>query len=599
MSAHAGQPWLVKMMSEATAAQTQGDYEVAESRYQKIIERYPHFPDAWHYYGILLHQRGDKEKGLEMLRRAEQLYPRNLVFLLNLATVLREQRKLTECMEVLEKAYRIEPDHGQILTQLVQLHLLVHRGGDLIEEIEAHIRRKPDTWRLWAMLGECCEQGGERERAIEALLEAARLAPSTEKAQVHLRRGWMCYASGNAEGAQSAFQDAIEADQTSSWAHIGLATLASERADFAEATRQARKSLELDNKVYAAWRILANAAPGGESPAFLEELEKTIAEAGEKPEAWLLHFTHGQILEKHKRYDEAFAAYSLGNNLRQLKELYSREEQDAFAEGIIEHLGPEFLARSQSIGLDTTAPIFICGMPRSGTTLVESIIAAHPAVMPGGEMRYIHDRQRRDLRHERQSQIGPWLDRASDDILREIAEGWYKALRHAAEGHPRVTDKMPSNFAFLGLIHVCLPNARIVHVRRDPRDTAVSCFTTPFSEELWFSFDLENIGHYYLSYLRLIDHWRQVLGPGQIIEVEYERLASEPEQTARELIAALDLEWDPRCLEFHKTQRTVSTASVYQVRQPVYTGSIGRWRHFEKHLTPLLDMLGNSQVLAD
>jgi tetratricopeptide (TPR) repeat protein len=587
------------MMSEATAAQQQGNYDVAESRYRQVTQRYPQFPDAWHYYGILLHQRGDQARSLEMLRRAERLDPQNLVFLLNLANVLREQHKLTESLQVLERAYKIAPTHGQVFAQFVHIYRLVHRGGDLIDEIETRMQSSPGNWHLWMMLGECCEQGGERERAIEALSEAARLAPDADKAKAHLRRGWMCHAAGNTEGALKAFQDAAAAAPASGWAHIGLATLASERADFVEATRLARKTLELDKNIHAAWRILANTAPERNTPAFLKELNEAVATAEEEPRAWLLHFAHGQILEKHRKYDEAFAAYAKGNSLRRNHDLYSREEQDRYTTGIIENLGPEFLARGRAIGLDTAAPIFICGMPRSGTTLVESIIAAHPEVMPGGEMRYIHDRLRQKLRYKTEPETGPWIAQAADEILREIAEGWNAALQHAAAGHSRVTDKMPSNFCILGLIQVCLPNARIVHVRRDPRDTSFSCFATPFSEELWYSFDLGDIGHHYLSYLSLIDHWRKVLGPEKIIEVEYEQMAREPERATRELLAALDLEWDPRCLDFHKASRKVSTASVYQVRQPVYTQSIGRWRHFEKHLTPLLEIFGNSQILTD
>ena len=598
MNANAAQPWLVRMMLEATAAQQQGDCDKAESLYRSITRRYPKFPDAWHYYGILLHQQGEHARSIDMLRRAERLDPKNLVFLLNLARVLREQRKLTESLEVLEKAYRIEPGHGQILTQLVQIHLLVQRGGDLVGEIEARLERNPENWHLWMLLGECCEQGGERDRAIEAFSEAARLAPDAEKVTAHLRCGWASRAIGKTEIALKAFRDAVAADPASGWAHVGLATLASERADFAEATRLARQAVKLGDPTYAEWRILVNTDPGRTSPEFLEELGHAVASAGSDPRAWQLHFAHGQVLEKHGKYDEAFAAYEFGNNLHRDQQLYSREEQNAYTDGIIEHLGAEFLTRSRAIGLDSAAPIFICGMPRSGTTLVESIISAHPEVMPGGEMRYIHDRLRRYLRFGSLTQTGPWLGQATDETLRELADGWNAALQDAAAGHPRVTDKMPGNFALLGLIHICLPNAHIVHVQRDPRDTAFSCFATPFSEGLGFSSDLGDTGHYYLDYLRLVDHWRKMLGPDAIIEVEYERMVHEPEQSARELIAALDLEWDPGCLEFHKTRRTVSTASRYQVRQPVYTSSIGRWRHFEKHLTPLLEILGNSQALA-
>lgn len=191
---------------------------------------------------------------------------------------------------------------------------------------------------------------------------------------------------------------------------------------------------------------------------------------------------------------------------------------------------------------------------------------------------------------------GSWLAEASDTTLLEISRGWRTALDDAAHGKPRVTDKMPGNFTLLGLIHACLPDARIVHVRRDPRDNAFSCFATPFSEGLEFSFVMEDIAHFYHSYTRLMAHWRSVLGSERIIEIEYESLVGDPESEMRRLLAALELDWDPRCLEFHKKSRTISTASVYQVRQPIYRGSIGRWRHFETHLLHLIKALEENDL---
>lgn len=593
MNSTRSQPVLVRLMSEASEAQQKGDFALAESRFLELTRRYPHFPDAWHYYGILLHQRGEQKRAVEMMEKAEGLEPHNLVFLLNFATVLREQRRLAESMARLQSAYKAAPTHGQILAQLVQIHLLLNRGGDLIEEIEARIAQEPRNWRLYMLLGECCEQGGERERAIQSFKEAARLATDNEKVEPYLRCGWAARAAGDAATATQAYENALQAGPDSNWAHIGLATLAADHARFEEASRLARQSLQLNEQSYAAWRILANAAPERSSPEFLAEIGAAVKAAGDDPRAWLLHFAHGQVLEKNQHYDEAFSAYARGNRLRKERQAYSPEDQDAYANGIISNVGTEFLERNASVGIDTAQPIFICGMPRSGTTLVESIVAAHPDVQAGGEMRHIHDRMRRNLRYHVLNQTGPWLAKATQETLRDMAQEWHEALQSTAAGHARVTDKMPGNFALLGLIDVCLPAARIVHVNRDPRDTSFSCFATPFSEGLEFSSDLANTGHFYRSYIRLIEHWRHVLGPSRIIEIRYEELVKEPEHTTRALLDALGLSWNPRCLEFHTARRQVSTASVYQVRQPVYTGSMGRWRHFEKHLGPLIEALGD------
>lgn len=587
-------------MREATGAQERGEFDQAAAAYSELTHRFPSFPDAWHYFGVLLHQRGEHARAVEMMRRADRLEPNNLSFLLNMATVLREQGRLNESLEVLARAHAIDPEHAQVLTQLIQIHLLVQRGGDLVEELELRIERAPNNWRLWMLLAECCEQGGERERALAVFSKAARLAPTaSERAEAHLRRGWAARGAGDAARAAASFRDAADAAPNSGWARVGLATIASERGDFREAERQASEALRLEPAAYAAWRVLANTAADRNTPEFLRTLQKAAAAAGDDPQAWLLHFAHGQALEKRGDYDSAFAAYARGNLLRRARRPYSRVDQDDYTNDIIQHCGRAFGARSAASGMISATPIFICGMPRSGTTLVESVIAAHPDVTGGGEMRHIHDQMRRRLRGGTLTRIGTWLSEASDETLREIAEEWSAHLQHAAADRPWITDKMPGNFAFLGLIHLCFPHARIVHVRRNARDTGLSCFATPFSEGLEFSLDLADIGHFYIRYLRLIEHWRRVLGPQRIIEIRYEDLVREPENTARRLLSALGLEWDPSCLDFHSVRRNVSTASVYQVRQPIYTGSIGRWKRFARHLAPLIAALDEAPPRPD
>lgn len=598
LSAGDTQPLLVRLMSEATAAQERGDSDRAEARYRRLTDLYPRFPDAWHYYGLLMHQRGDHERGLELMRRAEKLDPDNLVFLLNLATVLREQRQLEDGLDVLRRAHAISPEHGQVLAQAVQISLLLNRGGELIEEVQKRIVQLPENWHLRMLLGDCLEQGGERDRAIEAFVEAARLAPHTDKIKAHLRRGWVARGAGNLSLAESAFRAAADIDPGSSWAVLGLAQIAAEQGDFGHAARLARKAVELDSSCYSAWRLLVNIDEHRNDPSFLEELEATARKAGDDPRAWQLHFARGQVWEKRGNYDRAFAAYALGNTQHSRNRPYSREVQDAYTEDIITHLDARFVNRVHRVGMETPGAIFVCGMPRSGTTLVETILATHPDVSAGGEMRHIHDQLRRRMRPAPLPSylMGSWLAGASDTDLRELGQGWRTALDAAAQGKPRVTDKMPGNFALLGLIHACLRGARIVHVRRDPRDNAFSCFATPFAEGLEFSYVLEDIAHFYHSYTRLMAHWRRVLGADRIIEIEYESLVGDPESEIRRLLAALGLDWDPHCLEFHKKSRTVSTASVYQVRQPIYHRSIRRWRHFEPHLPPLLKALEENEL---
>ncbi len=590
---HNREPRLVQLMRRATAAQEHGDLDQATADYRVLIESYPGFPDAWHYYGILLHQRGEHDHALEMLRRAEKLDPSNLAFLLNLAAVLREQRRLNESLETLQRAHQIDPGHGQVLTQLIQLYLLVRRGGDLITEVEQRITREPENWRLWMLLGECCEQGGERGRAFDAFIQAGKLAPSGE-VDPHLRRGWSARASGNPPLAEEAFRSAIKLNPECAQAYVGLATTASEHGRFHRSSCLAQKAIDIDKQCYSAWRLLAETEGKWRDDDFVKTLDQMASTcADHERQAWLLHFARGRIWERRGDYNLAFEAYARGNAIRSRARPYSAVDQTAHMRDIIDNLGPAFIARSQQVAASGTHAIFICGMPRSGTTLVETILASHAHVRAGGEMRYIHDELSRRMRHCTQQTLGTWLAESSDGTLRSVASGWAQELSKATDSRAWITDKMPGNFSLLGLIHACLRGAKIIHVRRDPRDTCLSCFTTAFSEGHEFSFELPAAAHYYNLYQEVMAHWRRTLPPGRIIEVQYESLVTDPEPEIRRLLAALDLAWDPNCLDFHNTRRVVATASLFQVRRPFYKSSIGRWQHFEQHLGPLL------QALAD
>jgi hypothetical protein len=282
---------------------------------------------------------------------------------------------------------------------------------------------------------------------------------------------------------------------------------------------------------------------------------------------------------KRKRiaYDEA-ATLGLFDRLRSV-----------FDRGLFEaHLGG---------GSRSSLPVFVIGMPRSGTTLIEQILASHPAVHGAGELSEF-DRLAKQICDARGEAFRlPEGARALEpgDLLR-LGESYAAGLQRLAPGAERVTDKMPANFLYAGLIHLALPHARIIHVLREPRDTCLSCYSKLFTEEQNFTYDLGELGRYYRRYTKLMTHWRDVLPDGRMLEIRYEDVIADLEGSARQLIEHCGLDWDPRCIAFHKSQRPVRTASAAQVRRPIYRTSLGRWRAYEPHLAPLLTELG---VLAE
>ena len=583
-------PAAARRMQAAVAAQQRGDHAGAGVLFAELTRDYPQFADAWHYHGLLLHQRGERERALEMLARAQGLEPENFTFLLNFGRVLREIGQLARSIECLSRAHRLRPDHDPALFSLTQSLLACDRGGEMAGEIERHLGWAGDAWQLWMLLGECREQGGDRAGALTAYAEAVRMAPASEPGP-HLMRAGVANRDSRPELAAAEFQAALAAAPDSAEARLGLADLASQAGDFVGAEGLLREALAREPGLHSGWVALAATHKIVPGDGLGEELDAVAARAGADPGAWGLHIARGQVWEKLGDYERAWTAYELGNRLRHEARPYPRETHEAYTHGIISHLGRDFTARADGIGRTDPGVIYICGLPRSGTTLVETILASHPEVRAGGELTHIHDWLRRRIGVAGMNETGAWLGAAADETLAGMAQYWHQRLVETAAGSPRVTDKLPGNYALLGLIQVCFPTAPIVYVRRDARDNCFSCYATVFADRNSFSYALDALAHNYRLHESLMAHWRRTLAPGRIIEIEYEKLVRDPEGEIRRLLAALGLEWHPDCLDFHRSARQVRTASLYQVRQPLYTDSIGRWRRFERHLQPLLEAL--------
>jgi hypothetical protein len=259
--------------------------------------------------------------------------------------------------------------------------------------------------------------------------------------------------------------------------------------------------------------------------------------------------------------------------------------------------GPETMARARTRTASPDVPIFIVGMPRSGTTLIEQILASHRSVFGGGESMYFSEEASR-LVDEAGADLCAFVRGLPDAAFAEIGDRYRGKLQALAPTAPRITDKLPSNCCHVGLIHMALPDARIIHARRDPVDTCLSCFAQTFSAGLSFSNELGDLGRYYRAYADVMAHWRQVLPEGVMLEVQYEELVADFEPQARRILDFCGLDWDARCLAFNETRREVITASAAQVRQPIYQRSSGRSLGYGRLLQPLLEALGDDLVSA-
>ncbi len=581
-------------LQRAFAAERRNALDEAEHIYAGIVKKYPEFADAWHFYGLLLHRRNQSDRGLAALHRAHQLSPDNPLFLFNVSQVLMDTGDIEQGLACIGRAHELDPSHGQIFVRYAQLMLDQGQPETILPEIEHHLGQSPESWHLWTLAGQWKERAGDFAGAVEAYRKADSLAPPNDAtAKAHL--GVLYRAYDKTDEAEAAFNAAIERDPASARAYSGLASIAAQKGDFDQARRLCRKALELDPKSYGCWAHLARISSKQEAAVLLPEMAEAEKEARQSPNSTPLYFALGKLHEDIGEYDEAFANYQTANAMMAQFRPYSKDAESRIVQDICDRMQRDFLARVQSVGAAGSGAVFICGMPRSGTTLMETILGAHPAVAMGGEMRFLPDwltRGKMSLPPAEKENIGTWLAGASDELLGTLARTWRDTMRERAHGHDLVTDKMPENFRHIGLIAACLPDARIIYMRRDPRDNCLSCFATPFAQGHNYSNTLESLGHYYRQHEKLVNHWQNTLPEGRILEVAYEDLIDDPEPQIRRVLDYLGLPWDARCLTPEKTERVVATASVHQVRQPIYSSSIGRWRRFEKHLRPLLEGLG-------
>ncbi|MCR4299784.1 MAG: sulfotransferase, partial [Gallionella sp.] len=284
----------------------------------------------------------------------------------------------------------------------------------------------------------------------------------------------------------------------------------------------------------------------------------------------------------------AFPHFLEGNKLKRATLDYDPDETARRIDSIMRNFDMATMDRLRG-GDPSHLPVFILGMPRSGTTLVEQIISSYPGVHGAGELSDLEAIMRRNVAGAAFPDNLPSLDQAR---LAAWGADYVAGLQRRAPDARRITDKMPANFFAVGLIHLMLPNAKIIHVKRDPVDTCLSCFFQLFRNGQEFTYDLAELGRYYADYARLMEHWRKVLPEGAFLDVRYEDIVADQEAQSRRLVGYCGLEWNDACLDFDKNRRAVRTASMTQVRQPIYRSSVERWRNYEKFLGPLFDTLG-------
>ncbi len=478
--------------------------------------------------------------------------------------------------------------------------LWYHRAGNLAEAERAYreiLRLDPEHVDALNALGAMAGSAGAPEAAAEYFRRAVALRPA--EALFHRNLATACKDAGQAEAAEHHYQEALRLEPNSPRADAYLAEVLAQQGRFEDAVVHNRRALGLDPDMALAYCNLGELAAQGFCSFSEEEVRRleTLVGRSDLPaaDAVLLHFTLASLLDQRGECDRAFAHYRQGNELKRLVYRQAGRAFDAagyrrIADAVMAYFTDSYFQRVQGLGNPSEVPVFVVGMVRSGTTLVEQVLASHPQVHGAGEL---HDIEQ--LARSLPGRLGtsaPFPDCVpllEGSTVRQLADLYLARLTQHAAGAVRVVDKMPHNFLYLGLIATLLPRARIIHCRRNPRDLGASIYFQNFK---WMphASRFEDIAAFYEQYCRLMAHWHKHL-PLPIHEVAYEEMVADLEGASRRLVAFCGLEWDDRCRSFHQTRRTVQTASNLQVRRPIYRTSLGRWQRYESHLKPLLDAL--------
>lgn len=472
----------------------------------------------------------------------------------------------------------------------------LHRAGQFKEAEKQYrqiLKGRPDHPRVNALLGMLLSRQDKFQEAVKLFKKSLRKAPDDVEAWNGL--GTALRSQGKLNEAIDAYGEAIKRDPDFAGVYNNLGTAFREAGQFDEAMVQYEKALAIDPNLPEAWNGYARVRRFEEMPKAVDQLK--VAASSEKINAQArkhAQFALGKIHDDLGLYDEAFAHYAAANELRS-HPANTEPDTRMMARMASLYAGPPDVSVSDD-GREPT-PVLVLGMPRSGTTLVEQILASHPAITGGGELHYFTE-VAKDLGVDRNTTS------ISDDLPDEIAKkanhlrrGFFRRFAPEGKRLPKrvaaVVDKTPFNFLYLGLIAQILPDAKIVHCTRDPLDTGLSIYFTDFAASQPFTTDLAAIGEYIVAYQALMGHWREA-SPLPILELPYRDMVEDQERSTRQLVEFCGLPWDDQCLNYHKTQRYISTPSDWQVRQPIYDRSIGRWRHYEKHIEPLRSVVEKS-----
>jgi tetratricopeptide (TPR) repeat protein len=570
-----------------------GRFDEAIAHYEHALALQPDSPQAHNNLGNALQQRGRLAEAVAHYRRALALQPDFALTHNNLGNALNTQGKFDQAIVHFERAVALNPTYAVAHNNLGNALQSNRRLHEAVARYENALALAPDYAEAHNNLGNALQDLNRLDEAIAHYERAIALSPGYAAAYNNLGNGRL--AEGRYADAVACFEHAIACMPDYAQAHYNLGVVLHALGDLAKAQAAYENAVDLAPGIPRYYRALLDVRQVAAGDRYVTRMESLAQNMASLPmqEQQELHFTLGKAYADLEQHERSFRHFLVGNALKRRDIDYDEDMVLGVFDRIRAVFTPSLMQSMAGLGDPSPVPVFIVGMPRSGTTLVEQILASHSKVHGAGEredmvriVNSLHDQ------HHASPGFPEIVPALTGDALRQLGARYLGGIATAAPEAARITDKMPGNFPYAGLIHLMLPNARIIHVRRDPVDACLSCFSMLFAIGQPQTYDLAELGRYYRGYASLMEHWRQVLPAGVMLEVQYEDVVADLEQQARRMVAHCGLAWDSGCLNFHKTQRPVRTASATQVRREIYRTSIGRWRRYGDLLQPLVKALG-------
>ncbi len=567
-----------------------GEHERAIADYDKALALQNGYVDAYYNKANALLALKRYKDAYRNFEKALLLNPRHAESFGNLVILFSEQGEYEKAIAFGRRAIALKPDFVDAYLNLAAAEAARSQFAAALRWLDILVSIAPQDPRGLAARASALQGLGRLEEARDAVERAAAIVPpdSKDRAEVETVLGSVLIELGRFEEGFAALERAIAQEGASKEkAMIARAVAFTILGRAEEARRSFDQILEVFPNSAAAWYGRADlvkftaADPAISAMQALLTPDASLSNAGRMT----MNFALGKAFLDIGDSEAAFRHLGEGNRMKRAVMPYDEAANRRLFAGVAEAFSAELLRRLAGQGSDSEMPIFVVGMPRSGTTLIEQILASHPAVHGAGELHFI---QR--LAEEIGGLPGAVATLDSERLAR-MGDAYVAHVGALAQGKPHVVDKMLDNYVYAGLIRLILPRAKIIHSRRDPVDTCLSCYTKLFDGAQSFTYDLAELGRYHRDYQTLMAHWRAVLPASHFLEVDYEAVVEDMETQARRMLDFLGLPWDPACLDFYRTERPVRTSSVNQVRQPIYRSSRGRWRKHAEHLGPLLQAL--------